>query len=60
MTSLVAEAKRLYGNARMTSLNVETLSAPLARATYRYDVPALDQQSEPWVNEGGQWKDDDC
>jgi hypothetical protein len=55
-----AEARRLYGSARMTDLNIGTLEGTLARVTYRYDNPAIDQAAEPWVKEGGRWRQDDC
>ena len=28
--------------------------------TYTYDVVAINQTAEPWVREGGSWREDDC
>lgn len=53
-------AKRIYGSARMTTVDVVDLNGGLARVTYRYDVPALDQEAEPWAKEDGRWRQDDC
>lgn len=60
LTAATTAAQRLYGGARMTALEVETLEGSLARVTYHYDNPALDQQAEPWTKEDGQWRQDDC
>ena len=56
----VAGGRAAYGEAKMTSLSVDELSGNLARVTYRYDVAAIDQEREPWVREGGGWRQDDC
>lgn len=60
LVTATAEAKRLYGGAHMTMLDVDQIEGSLARVTYRYDVPAIDQQSEPWAKENGHWRQDDC
>lgn len=60
LAAATAEAQRLYGSARMTGLTVDRLEGSLARVTYRYDDPAIDQESEPWAKEDGQWRQDDC
>src|SRR3954467_8603262 len=54
-TAATAEARRLYGSARMTDLTIGSLEGTLARVTYRYDNPAIDQDGEPWVKDGGSW-----
>ncbi|SNY69354.1 hypothetical protein [Paractinoplanes atraurantiacus] len=50
----------MYGSA----LPMETYSAKvtgdLARVTYTYSVKAINQESEPWTREGGDWHQDDC
>lgn len=56
----VGQARNIYGGASMTSLEVDTLEGTIARVTYRYDDPSLDQEREPWVLEDGQWRQDDC
>ncbi len=60
MQSETATAKQLYGPVKITSFSVDELSGNLARVTYTYPVPALNQTSEPWVRESGQWREDDC
>lgn len=60
LRALATGAKGLYGTAKMTSFEITTLSGPLARVTYRYDVPAIDQLDEPWARQDGQWRNDDC
>jgi hypothetical protein len=60
MRSLVDQAEELYGDAELTEIRVVDLSGDLARATYRFSEPELDQLKEPWVREGGQWHVDDC
>lgn len=54
-----AQAKQMYGPMEMKSYDAE-ISGNMARVTYTYPVPALDQQQEPWVYEDGQWRQDDC
>ncbi|WP_182347803.1 hypothetical protein [Tomitella gaofuii] len=58
---MTAMAVDLYGGAAlpMTSYNVHR-SGDLARVTYTYATSDLDQESEPWVREGGHWRQDDC
>lgn len=60
LPAVVFAAAQTYGNARITSLSVDEQSGNLARVTYRYDRPELDQEGEPWVRQGGKWKQDDC
>lgn len=59
-TRLVTAAKKEYGS----ELPIKTFRArvhgDLARATYTFDVRALDQKSQPWVKENGTWHKDDC
>jgi len=50
----------LYGTARLKTLRITQLSGDLARVTYTYDKAAINQTAEPWVYEGGTWREDDC
>jgi hypothetical protein len=59
-TGIIIAAKQVYGTALpITSYDAE-VSGDLARVSYTYDVPALDQTDEPWAREDGAWKQDDC
>lgn len=60
MNAATARAKQTYGNLPLTSFTVNALAGDLARVTYTFAVPALTQDSEPWVREGGSWHEDDC
>lgn len=60
MADAVSMAKDQYGPQDITSLHVDTLQGTLARVTYTYADTTLNQSSEPWVAEGGQWREDDC
>lgn len=59
-TSLVAAAEHQYGS----ELPFKTFRAQIhgnrARVTYTFAVRALDQTSQPWVEENGTWHKDDC
>ena len=61
-TGIVAAAKRIYGAA----LPIRTFEVGIGESegtafvTYRYDIPALDQEGEVWVREGNAWKLDEC
>ena len=57
---LLAAAESAYGVSLPLRTFAADVSGDLARATYTYDVAAIDQQAEPWTREGGQWKQDDC
>jgi hypothetical protein len=58
--SITAMAREQYGEAEMTDFAVVQQSDGLARVTYRYDQSTLDQDSEPWALEDGEWRNDDC
>lgn len=58
-TSITAGA-RAYGKQAIRVLTVDQLSGDLARVTYTYSVPALDQAAQPWTREGGAWHYDAC
>jgi len=53
-------AGQVYGSALPITGYDARITGDLAQVTYAYDVPALDQTSEPWTREDGAWKQDDC
>ncbi len=59
--AMTAMAADVYGGTAlpMTSYTAHR-SGDLARVTYTYATSDLDQESEPWVREHGQWRQDDC
>lgn len=58
--ALVKEAGDLYGSALPLKSFDADVSGDMARVTYTYDLAAINQDSEPWVREGGAWHEDDC
>jgi hypothetical protein len=58
--AVVSMAAEQYGEA----LEFKTFDAEMndaqARVTYTFEVAAINQADEPWVNEDGGWKNDDC
>lgn len=59
-STLVEAAASIYGSA----IEFKSFSADVndeqARVTYTFpDNPEIDQEDEPWVDEGG-WRQDDC
>ena len=50
----VAQAKAIYGDAKMTSL-VVTVKGDTALATYKYDLSDINQKNQKWVKQGGKW-----
>ena len=59
-TGVVEAAKQTYGSALPMKTFTASVSGDLARVTYTYAIKAIDQDSEPWVREGGRWHEDDC
>lgn len=57
--TVVAAANLTYGTALPFTAYKADVSEGMARVTYAYSKPEINQDSEPWVNEGG-WKQDDC
>lgn len=53
-------AEDAYGSALPIKTFKADIQGTLARVTYKYDVVAINQDSEPWVKENGAWKNDDC
>lgn len=56
---ILVAAEDTYGSALPIKTFVADVQGKLARATYTYDLEAINQDAEPWVNESG-WKNDDC
>jgi hypothetical protein len=57
---VVEASVKQYGVHDIKTFTVDQLSGDLARVTYTYPVPALDQKQQPWAREGGAWKYDGC
>ncbi len=58
--ALVSGATALYGDAKIQDFHIDELAGTLARVTYTFDNPAINQDREPWSFEDGAWKEDDC
>jgi hypothetical protein len=56
----IATEAKAYGKQTIKTLTVEQLSGDLARVSYTYSVPLLNQKSQPWTREGGTWHYDAC
>ncbi|KRF19653.1 hypothetical protein [Nocardioides sp. Soil796] len=57
---LMKRTARIFGEAQpLTSFDAQ-VSGDMARVTYTYENTDINQTSEPWVREDGQWKEDDC
>lgn len=57
---LLSAAVAQYGHQEVAGVTVDQLSGGLARVSYTYSVPGLDQHRQPWAREGGAWKYDGC
>lgn len=56
-----AAANRYEGVSNYDDITVDTFDGQSARVTYRFEgAPELDQEREPWVLEGGDWRNDEC
>lgn len=53
-------AKSTYGSALPLETFDADISDDMARVTYTYSLAAINQAAEPWIREGGEWKQDDC
>lgn len=60
MEALTAAAQAQYGPEPITTLTVNTHVDTLARVSYTYPDPAINQREEPWVFENDAWHQDDC
>jgi hypothetical protein len=58
--AVVKGAAKDYGQQAIKTLTVDQLSGSMARVSYTYAVPKLDQNGQPWVREGGSWRYDAC
>lgn len=58
--SAVEAGAASYGQQSITNLTVDQQSGDLARVTYTYSVPKLNQAQQPWARENGQWHYDAC
>lgn len=56
----LTQAVATYGHQAISTITVDSLSGDMARVTYTYTVPALDQHAQPWVREAGAWHYDAC
>lgn len=54
------QAIATYGHQVISTVTVDSITADMARVTYTYSVPALDQHGQLWVHEGGAWRYDAC
>ncbi|MFG2976286.1 hypothetical protein ACGFYY_25300 [Streptomyces sp. NPDC048331] len=57
---IVDTAAKAYGKQEIQTLAVDQLAGDMARVTYTYSVPKLNQTGQPWAREGGVWKYDGC
>jgi hypothetical protein len=56
----LTQAVSTYGHQAVKSVTVDSLAGDMARVSYTYGVPALNQKGQPWVREGGDWRYDSC
>lgn len=59
-SDIVEQAKQTYGSALPIKTFDAQVSGDMARVTYTFDLAAINQDAEPWVREGGSWREDDC
>lgn len=57
---IVDNAAKAYGKQEIQTLTIDQLAGDMARVTYTYSVPKLNQSSQPWVREAGAWRYDGC
>jgi len=57
---IIDSAKAMYGSALPIKTFDADIQGTLARVTYTYDLRAINQEAEPWVKEGGTWREGDC
>lgn len=58
--SIVDTAAKAYGKQQIQTLTIDQLAGDMARVTYTYSVPKLNQTSQPWAREAGAWRYDGC
>jgi hypothetical protein len=54
------QAIATYGHQDVKTVAVDSITTDMARVTYTYSVPALDQHGQIWIREGGAWRYDAC
>lgn len=59
-TAIVETAAKGYGRQEIQTLTIDQLAGDMARVTYTYSVPKLNQSGQPWIREAGTWKYDGC
>lgn len=59
-TSIVQASAKDYGLQEIKTLTVDQMAGDMARVSYTYAVPKLNQSSQPWTREAGAWKYDGC
>lgn len=57
--SAASMAPAMYGQAAIVSVS-PVVNGDHATVTYRFNQPAIDQENQPWVSEGGAWLYDKC
>ncbi|MFJ6935702.1 hypothetical protein [Streptomyces sp. NPDC101132] len=57
---IVDTAAKAYGKQEIKSFAIDQLAGDMARVSYTYAVPKLNQSQQPWTREGGVWKYDGC
>jgi hypothetical protein len=57
---IVDNAAKAYGKQDIQSLTIDQLAGDMARVSYTYAVPKLNQSSQPWAREDGTWRYDGC
>ena len=58
--AVVSTAGEQYGSPLEFVTYSEDIADDNARVTYTYSVAQINQADEPWVREGGEWRQDDC
>ncbi|WP_330262012.1 hypothetical protein [Streptomyces sp. NBC_00539] len=58
--AIVQSSAKAYGPQEIQTLTIDQLVGDMARVSYTYSVPKLNQQAQPWVREAGAWRYDGC
>lgn len=58
--AVVNNAAKAYGKQEIQTLTIDALAGDMARVTYTYSVPKLNQTGQPWLKEAGAWHYDGC
>ena len=56
----LTQAVTTYGHQKLQTVKVDRLSGTLGTVSYTYDNSILNQDGQPWTQEGGAWRYDDC